>query len=261
MWWPFLGRLAGLTSVLAYDRADLGWSDPAPLPRSIDDRAAELASVLQESGLPPPYVLVGLSYGGPIIRSFAARHAPLVAGMVFVDVAHEAVFRRPAARKYLHRSARMLRGVGALARLGILRLFRLRGIPSAPTSLPFTDDERAVLHRRFPPAHTFVTGADEFRSMQEIDVAMKDLNEPGSLGGMPIAVITHGQPFPGPFAVLEDGHLQGQQALAALSSNGALIVARASSHAVPLQEPEVVLAAIENVVEAARTGRQLASYS
>jgi hypothetical protein len=36
---------------------------------------------------------------------------------------------------------------------------------------------------------------------------------------LPIAVTTHGQPFPGPFAVLEKTWRAGQERLAALSTN------------------------------------------
>ncbi|MEP7312260.1 MAG: alpha/beta fold hydrolase [Pseudomonadota bacterium] len=251
-WWPILDRLAAHTTVLTYDRAGLGWSDPAPLPRSIEDRAEELARVLEQSGVPAPYVLVGLSYGGPIIRVFAARYSERVAGLVFVDSAHESVFHRPAAQAYLRRSARLLRVAGLLARLGALRAFRLRGIPTAPTALPFSDAELRLLQGRFPPVHTFATGADEFRSMQDISQAMSGLDAPGALRRKPIVVISHGLPFPGPFAVLEEGHLEGQQALAALSAQGTLVVARQSSHAVPLQEPEVVIEEILRVVHSAQ---------
>ncbi len=256
MWWPLQDRLSEHTTVICYDRAGLGWSDPS-LPRSVEDRADELAQMLRLTAVPAPYILVGHSYGGPIIRIFAARHPDLVAGLVFVDSAHESVFHRPAAQKYLHRSVGALRVVGLLARLGVLRLLRLRGIPTASTALPFSDAQERSLKGRFPPVHTFSTGADEFRSMASIADSMRGLDAPGSLGDTPIAVITHGLAFPGPFAVLEEGHLQGQQALAALSTNATLIVAHKSSHAVPLQEPQLVIDAIERVVTSARLGAPL----
>jgi pimeloyl-ACP methyl ester carboxylesterase len=195
---------------------------------------------------------VGLSYGGPIIRVFAARHPDEVAGLVFVDSAHEAVFHRPAAQAYLRRSAAMLCAVGVLSRLGVLRAFRLRGIPTAPTALPFSDAQNQVLQNRFPPSQSFSTGADEFRSMQDIAQAMSGLGVPSGLNEKPVVAISHGQRFPGPFAVLEEGHLEGQQALAALSNHGTLIMARESSHAVPLQEPEIVIDAILRVVHNAQ---------
>jgi hypothetical protein len=58
---------------------------------------------------------------------------------------------------------------------------------------------------------------------------------------MPVIVITHGQPFPGPFAVLEEGWREGQEKLAALSTNSLLIVAEKANHMIHLEEPSVVL--------------------
>ncbi len=58
-------------------------------------------------------------------------------------------------------------------------------------------------------------------------------------------------PFPGPFAVLEHNHMHGQQQLAALSERGEVVVAKHSSHAIPLQEPELVQEAVQRVWHAA----------
>lgn len=49
---------------VAYDRAGLGWSEPAEGPRDIATLVDELKTMLVESGAQPPYVLVGHSYGG-----------------------------------------------------------------------------------------------------------------------------------------------------------------------------------------------------
>jgi pimeloyl-ACP methyl ester carboxylesterase len=261
MWWPLQDRLGGPATVVTYDRAGLGWSATAPLPRTIEQRADELHAMLRAAAVPAPYVLVGLSYGGPLIRVFAARHRELVAGIVFVDASHEAVFASPGARTYLKRCAAALKIIGALAAIGLPRLLRLRGIPESPTSLQFSAAQRRLLQSRFPPAHCFRAGADEFASMLRIADVMRELDAPGSLGAVPISVISHGRPFPGPFAVLEQGHLQGQQALAALSSNSELVVAANSSHAIPLEEPEVVLDAVCRVWDAARTRSPLVSAS
>ena len=202
MWWPLQDRLADLTTVVAYDRAGLGWSDPAPLPRSIEDRTADLHAVLTTAGIPPPYVLVGLSYGGPLIRLFAARHPELVAGLVFVDIPHEAVFASPGAMTYLRRSVRMLRFAAAVAATGLLRLLRIRGLGQPPTALPFSDAQQKALHTRYPTSRSLRTGADEFESMLRIEHVMQRLGVVGSLGNLPVSVLSHGKPFPGPFAVL-----------------------------------------------------------
>jgi pimeloyl-ACP methyl ester carboxylesterase len=81
--------ISQLTCTLAYDRAGLGASGPSPQPRTIPIMVDELATLLRRAQIPPPYVLVGHSLGGFIGRSFAHRHANLVAGLILVDPAHE----------------------------------------------------------------------------------------------------------------------------------------------------------------------------
>jgi len=62
-----------------------------------------------------------------------------------------------------------------------------------------------------------------------------------------LIVITHCIPFPGPAAVLEDGWLDGQRRLAALSTRGELVFAEHSNHLVLSDQPEIVIAAIKRV--------------
>jgi hypothetical protein len=93
--------------------------------------------------------------------------------------------------------------------------------------------------------------------MRAIATDMTGLNTPGLLGNTPVAVLSHGKRFPGPFAVLETNHQEAMESLAALSGNSVLTVAENSSHGLPLEEPEVVSDAIRAVCQAARTGLPL----
>jgi pimeloyl-ACP methyl ester carboxylesterase len=258
-WWPIQDRLANQTTVVSYDRAGLGRSDRAALPRTLGDRADDLEAMLRQAGLEPPYVLVGWSFGGLLLRLFAHRHPDQVAGLVFVDSGHEVVFATPGAQTYLRWVTLVQRVIGGLAQTGLFRLLRLRGMPEPRTALP-----RSAEHRRgsrLLTAHSFLAGADEFSSMRAVATAMAGLNTPGLLGSTPISVISHGKPFPGPFAVLETNHAEAMRALAALSSNSVITVAEDSLHAVPLEEPELVIDAISAVLDAARTGRSLSDMA
>ena len=76
------------TSVL-YDRSGTGWSGHAELPRSATEVTDELRSLLRVAGVPAPYVFVGHSLGGLYARRFAQRFPADVAGLVFLDPAHE----------------------------------------------------------------------------------------------------------------------------------------------------------------------------
>ena len=74
-----------MSALCSYDRAGLGWSDPAPQPMSLDDRADDLRAMLSAAGLTGPLILVGHSYGGYIVRAFAKSQPERVAGIVLVD--------------------------------------------------------------------------------------------------------------------------------------------------------------------------------
>src|SRR5690606_28471284 len=85
---------ARFARVVTYDRAGLGWSDPAPGPRTAEAMVADLRALLRAAGVPAPYVLVGQSFAGLLVRLYAYLHPSEVAGLVLVDGAHEDQYQR-----------------------------------------------------------------------------------------------------------------------------------------------------------------------
>jgi pimeloyl-ACP methyl ester carboxylesterase len=81
--------IATTTRVLAYDRPGLGGSTPNNEPKSLDYILKDLRTLLELRKLPAPYVLIGHSLGGHIIRYFADAYPEEVAGLVFLDHPHE----------------------------------------------------------------------------------------------------------------------------------------------------------------------------
>ncbi|HEX5314593.1 MAG TPA: hypothetical protein VFX38_06800 [Gammaproteobacteria bacterium] len=82
------------------------------------------------------------------------------------------------------------------------------------------------------------------KALDVYDAAMRRSGATGDLGDLPLIAITHGRPFPGPFATLEKYWGAAQERLAALSTNGELIIAKNSNHMIQHDEPDVVVAAI-----------------
>ena len=78
-----------VTRVCDYDRGGYAWSDRGTIPRTFAQLALELHTALTRSGEHAPLVLVGQSYGGLVVRGYAARYPRNVAGMVLVDAVHE----------------------------------------------------------------------------------------------------------------------------------------------------------------------------
>ena len=70
-WWPLQEEIAKFAQVCIYDRAGYGWSESAPLRKSIEDRTRELHTLLSEAGVQGPFILVAHSYGGFLVRAFA----------------------------------------------------------------------------------------------------------------------------------------------------------------------------------------------
>jgi pimeloyl-ACP methyl ester carboxylesterase len=82
--WSLVQRgVARFARVCPYDRA--GWSDLGPRPRTLHQKVWELHTLLEKGGTKPPYVLVGHSYGGCIVRQYASTYPDEVAGMVLVE--------------------------------------------------------------------------------------------------------------------------------------------------------------------------------
>ena len=84
-WTSIFPDVAKMTRAFAYDRAGLGKSDPVAAPRTYNAIASELHAVLQSRKIAPPYILVGHSYGGALVRAFYGLYPSEVSGIVFVD--------------------------------------------------------------------------------------------------------------------------------------------------------------------------------
>jgi pimeloyl-ACP methyl ester carboxylesterase len=238
-WWPLQDKVSEFARVCTYDRAGYGFSDPPPSPQTVQQRAEDLHALLANAQLPGPYILVAHSYGGLIVRWFAQMYRDQVAGLILVDTAEEGVvFRRDVLDLYA-RIAMFPRAMAFAARFGLPRLLR-RFFPSLRAQLWFVKPSE------------FAATADDLASLARVNPPLTEPGGFGSLEGLPLVVLTHGQPFPGPFALLEKYWAQGQKRLAALSEKGELLVAHQSNHMIHLDEPDLVIYAIRQVHAVAR---------
>jgi pimeloyl-ACP methyl ester carboxylesterase len=89
VWRKVAPEIAKQARVLMYSRAGTGKSPARAAPLRMEQSSAEFVQMLAKAGASPPYILVGHSYGGFLIRQFAAHHPAQVGGMVFVDPADE----------------------------------------------------------------------------------------------------------------------------------------------------------------------------
>jgi len=88
-WNPVVPDLAAQTTVLTYDRAGIGKSEIGELPTHGKQAAIDLHTLLNKLSLPKPYIVVGHSYGGSVVRLFASMYPDDIGGIILEDSQYE----------------------------------------------------------------------------------------------------------------------------------------------------------------------------
>ncbi len=266
-------QVAQFTRAVSYDRAGHGWSDPAPKPRTAQQIALELHTLLDATGVPGPYVLVGHSFGGYVNRAFAHLYRNEVVGMVLVDSVHPAEWENPTPEqcRMIVVGLRYAWIAAWLARLGLVRfcLARLaRGSPrlgwaavsafavgTAAAAQRIAGEIRKLPAPILPIVRALWSQPKNFMSLEQhvaaLPVSAAQAAAMSSLGDLPLVVLSgdhHGAPYN-----------DWQRDLAQLSSRGQQLVASDSGHWIHLDRPELVVRAIREVVAAARSTPQMES--
>ncbi|MEL7122318.1 MAG: alpha/beta hydrolase [Bacteroidota bacterium] len=84
-WERVLADSTNLGPIITYDRPGIGKSEPVEEIPNIKKVADRLIKILDHLELEPPYVLVGHSLGGVLVRGFAVHYPEKLAGLVIVD--------------------------------------------------------------------------------------------------------------------------------------------------------------------------------
>ncbi len=262
--------VARVTRACAYDRAGFGWSEGGPLPRTAGRLAEELRELLRRADVPPPYVLVGHSFGGLVTRIFAARFAGDVAGLVLVDPAHPEDWIDPveAERRRIDRGVRLCRHGGMAARLGIARVIAAlatagalgpaRALVSVASRGGLRRDDEGILAPMWKlpaearrPLARFWTEPKFYDALgsqiASMCVSAREAMDaaPAGYGDLPLVTLSASDPSP--------ERIERQDAVARLSTRGRHVIASNSGHWIPLDEPQVVIDAILAVVRESRT--------
>lgn len=84
-WNTIFDDLAKVAPIFAYERSGIGESDWNQLEASPKNAITVLHKILTKLEIPPPYVLVGHSWGGVIIRSYAGHYPSEVKALAYID--------------------------------------------------------------------------------------------------------------------------------------------------------------------------------
>jgi len=90
-WNSVVPDLAAQSTVVTYDRAGYGKSERGTLPVHGEQTARDLHILLEKLGVPKPYLPVGHSYGGKIVRLFASLYPEDMGGLILEDSSHEGI--------------------------------------------------------------------------------------------------------------------------------------------------------------------------
>ncbi|MCP4417730.1 MAG: alpha/beta hydrolase [Chloroflexi bacterium] len=251
-WANLMPQLSQNNRVCAYDRAGYGWSDAVADNPSPQDAANDLAALLTTAQIEPPYLLVGFSHAGLADRIFAAQHADQMAGMVLIDPATEFDNEIMSAEliKQQQSAVGMFKGFELMAKVGLLRLL---GTQNMADSAPFIGTNPAdpdVYYTFIAAPQWWATSAQEFVShLNDEHLAM--VRDNGAIQDIPLIIIgsdtletTGNAAMDG----LQATRHEKLSALAAQSSQGEFIIAEGSTHNIPDDRPDVLLAAIESVM-------------
>jgi len=257
IWGKVQPVLAETTRVCAYDRAGLGWSDPAPGPRDADHIAGELHRLLLEAKVTGPIVLMGHSMAGLVMRDYATRYPADIAGIVFVDAT------TPLAGRYLPASIEAARASDrprwVLLRLAlVLGLPRLVGVCSRPTP-GFEAQVGKSLAEDNCHLHAEVAVAEE----ESIDQSGQETVHTGPYGALPILVFSQDPLTMSAHssAVWTKAWNQMQEDLKKLSTRSRRIIAKGSGHHVQINRADLIEKEVPLFIEQIRgTAPQPADY-
>ncbi|AFJ02065.1 putative hydrolase or acyltransferase of alpha/beta superfamily [Methylophaga frappieri] len=229
-WQKIVDQVRNTTRICVLDRPGYGWSDFGPTPRTSERIAGEIERLLSSASIGPPYLLVGHSFGGFNVRMFAARHPNQVKGMILIDASHEEQFNRLKIR--LPRPEAQHRSVIIL--------------PKGTVDTFSSDKPQALKERSFFAARAEITS---------MSLSAKQVGQLADFPEIPLVIISRGQPeWTGDPALQlrEKIWIDLQRELTHLTSNSRHLFAHKSGHAIPQQQPQIIVDTILEMLDEVR---------
>jgi pimeloyl-ACP methyl ester carboxylesterase len=260
-WHALQQDLALVARTVAYDRGGLGWSSAAwTSQRTPSNIAHELHKVLLAADIAPPYLLVGHSFGGLVMRRFATDYPSEVSGVVLVDPMRPEEWPplQEGSRATLNRGIRLLSIVVPLAWFGLARLIatsmlRRSGRTARAVSRTAGDGGKHVLNRLttelnkmpreiWPIVAAHWSNPHFYRGvvahLEAVPATVLEMRDAAPIDQAPVTVIT--QSYSEPLSA---------EALRRIGAEAQQIIANDSGHWVHLDEPELVRDAIVAMLE------------
>jgi pimeloyl-ACP methyl ester carboxylesterase len=260
-WFHIQEQVSSFASTASYDRGGLGWSSPCRTTRTPSNIAVELHELLKEAGIKPPYILVGHSFGGLVMRKFALLYPEEVSSMILVDPmrCEEWPPLDPTKQAVLDRGSRLSGYAIAIARLGLARLavtslLCRSGLIAEQLASAAGDGGKHVLGRlrgevsKMPQEVWPIVAAHWSRPayyagmrshVQAVPETVREMQDALPIRGIPVLLMTPGKSSP----LSED-------CLSRIGDNVHQVIAPESAHWIHLDEPQLVIDSIQRMVAA-----------
>jgi pimeloyl-ACP methyl ester carboxylesterase len=276
--------LSRRTRVCSYDRAGLGFSDPAGPPRDAAAVVHDLHALLRATRIAPPYVLAGWSSGGLYTRLYQYRFPNEVVGLVEVEPDSEfdvldderrivtTVMNKP--RRWFDQQVHdwykqfddcalnVSRGTCAYFPGGIAAYEKRVRTTECPKMSHAECELAEIRGQHLARASLWRDEALELEATDKSAAEVRAAQRP--YGSLPLIVLSDSEnddiDNSGPVSVAAQRAMwvaknQADDRIAHLSSAGAHFVVADSPHAIQLTHPPVVISAIAEVLDQARYSR------
>jgi pimeloyl-ACP methyl ester carboxylesterase len=256
-WRAVQDQIARTSRTCTYDRAGyFRQSTPAAGPRDAGAEAEDLLALVKAAGLAPPYILVGHSYGGFIVRLFAYRHPEQVAGLVLVDPASEYQNKRmakvaPEVTGSLAQYERLLDRCAAVPRPS--------GLTETCLLFPVRPDMPRDRIGWFVASQDPAFAATMLREERALDGSSSDelVAERRNLGSIPVILLNQ-DPDPSQIDVDRAAAFSAtwlamhKETMASISNDAELRIVPGSGHRIQRDRPGAVIRAVDDLIAKAR---------
>lgn len=238
-WSKVQPEIAKISTTISYNRAGFLWSERGTNPKTCDAMADELYFLLKKTNHHGPYILVGHSLAGYMLRSFIKKHPNEVAGIVFVDVSH------PKQNNKINLPPTSL--LVFLNAIGIARIIS----NNHQYSNTLFNEKFNIIARSFG-YKSFPTVFEEYHCLQKIAAEADKIN---SFGDIPLIILSGTNKKKSYRRMSKSEYvskLKNQKSLLQLSTKSEQILAKNSEHFIQFEEPNLVIQAIKKLIERKR---------
>ncbi len=259
-WTSIQYELSNMTTVISYDRAGYGESAPGNSPRTSDTIASELKEMLDNTGIPGPYIFIGSSLGGLYLQHFAKKYPDMVSGLVFADTITTGIekvengdtpyYKENASTKVRIDNVRPLAELENSEFEKIVTPFLQKLYPGFPDAI------RSQLIAYQTDQNLYKTVIDEHDSMMQ---SIEDIKNAGDFPDVPVKIICRD-----PRAMIklsskigipeeearyiEETWMEEQKALASNFKQCDLIVAENSDHQMHFSNPKAIIDCVNELI-------------